>query len=74
MSTDRDALGAHAAVSMLAGLTGAALADRVLALLFAVAGSLMVVFVTELFRPWLQRRARRLAGGDGTIPPPPRMP
>ena len=62
MTTDRDALGAHAAVSMLAGLTGAALADRVLALLFAVAGSLTVVFVTELFRPWLQRRARRLAG------------
>jgi hypothetical protein len=27
MSTDRDALGAHAAVSMLAGLTGAVL-DR----------------------------------------------
>jgi hypothetical protein len=62
MTTDRDALGAHAAVSMLAGLTGAALADRVLALLFAIAGSLAVVFVTELFRPWLQRRARRLAG------------
>jgi len=47
---------------MVAGLTGAALADRVLALLFAIAGSLAVVFVTELFRPWLQRRARRLAG------------
>jgi len=62
VTTDRDALGAHAAVSMLAGLTGAALADRVIALLFAVAGSLAVVFVTELFRPWLQRRARRLAG------------
>jgi len=62
MSTERDALGYHAAVSMLAGLTGAALADRVIALLFAVAGSLAVVFVTELFRPWLQRRARRLAG------------
>lgn len=62
MTTDRDALGYHAAVSVLAGLTGAALADRVLALLFAIAGSLAVVFVTELFRPWLQRRARRLAG------------
>jgi hypothetical protein len=48
MTTDRDALGAHAAVSMLAGLTGAALADRVLALLFAIAGSLAVVFVTDL--------------------------
>jgi hypothetical protein len=62
MTTDRDAIGAHAAVSMVAGLTGAALADRVLALLFAIGGSLAVVFVTELFRPWLQRRARKLAG------------
>ena len=62
MTTDRDALGYHAAVSMVAGLTGAALADRVVALLFAVVGSLAVVFVTELFRPWLQRRARTLAG------------
>lgn len=62
MTTDRDILGYHAAVSMVAGLTGAALADRLVALLFAVAGSLTVVFVTELFRPWLQRRARKLAG------------
>lgn len=62
MTTDRDALGYHAAVSMVAGITGAALADRLIALLFAVVGSLAVVFVTELFRPWLQRRARKLAG------------
>jgi hypothetical protein len=62
MTTDRDALGYHAAVSMIAGITGAALADRVVALLFAVGGSLAVVFLTELFRPWLQRRARKLAG------------
>ena len=63
MTTDRsDALGYHAAVSMIAGLTGAALADRLIALLFAVAGSLAVVFVTELARPWLQRRARKIAG------------
>lgn len=62
MTTDRDVLGYHAAVSMVAGLTGAALADRLVALLFAIAGSLAVVFVTELFRPWLQRRARTLAG------------
>lgn len=62
MTTDRDVLGYHAAVSMVAGLTGAALADRLVALLFAIAGSLAVVFVTELFRPWLQRRARKLAG------------
>jgi hypothetical protein len=62
MTIDRDALGYHAAVSMVAGLTGAALADRLVALLFAIAGSLAVVFVTELARPWLQRRARKLAG------------
>lgn len=62
MTTDRDALGYHAAVSMVAGITGAALADRVVALVFAIVGSLAVVFVTELFRPWLQRRARKLAG------------
>ncbi len=62
MTTDRDVLGYHAAVSMIAGITGAALADRVIALLFAIAGSLAVVFVTELFRPWLQRRARKIAG------------
>ena len=62
MSTDRDVLGYHAAVSMVAGLTGAALADRLVALLFAVAGSLAVVFITELARPWLQRRARTIAG------------
>jgi hypothetical protein len=62
MTTDRDVLGYHAAVSMVAGLTGAALADRLVALIFAVAGSLAVVFVTELARPWLQRRARKIAG------------
>jgi hypothetical protein len=62
MTTERDALGYHAAVSMVAGLTGAALADRLVALLFAIAGSLAVVFLTELARPWLQRRARKIAG------------
>ena len=62
MTIDRDALGYHAAVSMVAGLTGAALADRLVALLFAIAGSLAVVFITELARPWLQRRARKIAG------------
>ena len=62
MTTDRDVLGYHAAVSMVAGITGAALADRLVALVFAIAGSLAVVFLTELFRPWLQRRARKLAG------------
>jgi len=62
MSTDRNAIGYHAAVSMIAGLTGAALADRVIAFVLAVAGSLAVIFVSELFRPWLQRRARKIAG------------
>ena len=68
MTTDRDVLGYHAAVSMVAGITGAALADRVVALVFAIAGSLAVVFVTELARPWLQRRARKIAG-DSIRPP-----
>ena len=68
MTTDRDALGYHAAVSMIAGLTGAVLVDRVVAFVLAVAGSLAVIFLTELARPWLQRRARKIAGG--TIPPP----
>ena len=71
MTTDRDALGYHAAVSMVAGLTGAVLVDRVVAFVLAVAGSLAVVFLTELFRPWLQRRARKIAGGSN---PPPKMP
>ena len=71
MTTDRDALGYHAAVSMVAGLTGAVLVDRVVAFVLAVAGSLAVVFLTELFRPWLQRRARKIAGGSN---PPPRIP
>jgi hypothetical protein len=71
MTIDRDALGYHAAVSMVAGLTGAALADRLVALLFAIAGSLAVVFLTELARPWLQRRARKIAGESSR---PPRAP
>jgi len=62
MTTDREALGAHAAVSMIAGITGAFLIDRVVAFFLAVAGSLAVIFLSELFRPWLQRRARKIAG------------
>ncbi len=62
MTTDRDALGYHAAVSMIAGITGAVLVDRVVAFVLAVAGSLAVIFISELFRPWLQRRARKIAG------------
>lgn len=62
MTIDRDDLGYHAAVSMVAGLTGAFLIDRVVAFVLAIAGSLAVVFLTELFRPWLQRRARKIAG------------
>jgi len=62
MTTDRDALGYHAAVSMIAGITGAFLIDRVVAFFLAVAGSLAVIFLSELFRPWLQRRARKIAG------------
>jgi len=62
MTNDREALGYHAAVSMIAGITGAVLVDRVIAFVLAVAGSLAVVFLTELARPWLQRRARKIAG------------
>lgn len=62
MSTDRDALGYHAAVSMLAGITGAFLIDRVIAFALGLLGSLAVIFVSELARPWLARRARKIAG------------
>jgi len=62
MTTDRDALGYHAAVSMIAGVTGAFLIDRVVAFALGLLGSLAVIFVSELFRPWLQRRARKIAG------------
>ena len=63
MTTDRsDVLGYHAAVSMLAGITGAFLIDRVVAFVLGLLGSLAVVFITELARPWLQRRARKIAG------------
>ena len=71
MTTDRDALGYHAAVSMIAGITGAVLVDRVIAFLLAMVGSLAVIFVSELFRPWLQRRARKIAGESIR---PPRLP
>jgi len=62
MTTDRDDLGYHAAVSMIAGITGAFLIDRVVAFALGLLGSLAVVFLTELARPWLQRRARKIAG------------
>ena len=71
MTTDRDALGYHAAVSMIAGVTGAFLVDRVLAFALGLLGSLAVVFLTELARPWLQRRARKIAGESMH---PPKMP
>lgn len=71
MITHRDDLGAHAAVSLIAGVTGAAVGEKLLSLVLAVVGSLAVVFLTELFRPWLQRRARKIAGGSN---PPPRLP
>ena len=62
MSTDREALGYHAAVSMIAGITGAFLIDRAVAFVLGLLGSLAVIFVSELARPWLQRRARKIAG------------
>lgn len=71
MITHREDLGAHAAVSLIAGITGAAVGEKLLSLVLAVVGSLAVIFLTELFRPWLQRRARKIAGGSN---PPPRLP
>ena len=71
MIAHREDLGAHAAVSLVAGITGAAVGEKLLSLVLAVVGSLAVVFLTELFRPWLQRRARKIAGGSN---PPPRLP
>lgn len=62
MITHREDLGAHAAVSLIAGITGAAVGEKLLSLVLAVVGSLAVIFLTELFRPWLQRRARKIAG------------
>ena len=72
MITHRDDLSAHAAVSLVAGVTGAAVGEKILSFVLAVVGSLVVVFLTELLRPWLQRRARKISGGSN--PPPPKMP
>jgi len=69
MTQHRDLLGYHATVGAMAGLTGAALADKAVSFVLGVVGSVLIVFITELLRPWLQRRARKL-GGSGTIPPP----
>lgn len=71
MTTDRDVLGYHAAVSMVAGITGAFLIDRVIAFALGLLGSLAVIFISELARPWLQRRARKIAGESMR---PPKMP
>ncbi len=71
MIAHRDELGAHAAVSLIAGITGAAVGEKLLSLVLAVVGSLAVVFLTELFRPWLQRRARKISGESMR---PPKMP
>jgi len=58
----RDLLGYHATVGAMAGLTGAALADKAVSFALGVVGSVLIVFITELLRPWLQRRARKIAG------------
>ena len=71
MTTDRDVLGYHAAVSMVAGITGAFLIVRVIAFALGLLGSLAVIFISELARPWLQRRARKIAGESMR---PPKMP
>ena len=71
MTQHRDLLGYHATVGAMAGLTGAALADKAVSFVLGVVGSLAIVFITELLRPWLHRRARKIAGGSN---PPPRLP
>jgi hypothetical protein len=62
MTQHRDLLGYHATVGALAGLTGVALADKAISFVLGLLGSILIVFITELFRPWLQRRARKIAG------------
>jgi len=70
MTQHRDLLGYHATVGAMAGLTGAALADKAVSFILGVVGSVLIVFITELLRPWLLRRARKLSGEKTTIPPP----
>ena len=68
--TEPHMLLAHSLVGLLAGLTGVALEDRIVTVILGLFSSLTIVVVTELLKPWLQRRARRLAGEDAPPPPP----
>jgi uncharacterized membrane protein len=69
--TNPHLLVAHSCVGLLAGLTGVALADKLLTVGLGIVSSLTIVVVTELLRPWIQRRTRRFAGDDAPPPPPP---
>jgi len=53
---------AHSFVGLLAGVTGMALQDRLVTVGMGIVSSLTIVVVTELLKPWLQRRARKIAG------------
>ncbi len=55
----------HAAVGAPAAIL---VSDRLVAVTFSVCASLFVGVVMELARPWLARRARRIAGESD--PPP----
>ncbi len=61
---------AHSFVGLLAGVTGVALQDRLVTVGMGIFSSLTIVVVTELLKPWLQRRARRLTGTSSPPPPP----
>ena len=50
---------------------GAGVTDRILAVMLSALASLAVGAVLEIMRPWLQRRALRLAGRSSPPPPAP---
>ena len=53
---------------------GAGVTDRLVAVLLSALMSLAVGAILELARPWLQRRALRLAGRSSPPPPAPPAP
>jgi len=62
---DSHLLGLHGLVGLMAGLTGAAIADRLVTVLMGILSSLTILVVTELLRPWLRRRTARPPSDDG---------
>ena len=65
------ALGAHVLVGLASGLTGAALADRLVTVLLGLVSSLAVVVVQEALRDRRERRAREDRRRRDTPEPPP---